>query len=150
MFKNYHAFVLASSLALSAFAIPTGTASAASLPYVHQNTGAGDNGLRHEVKRKSSDNQWWENNNNRRRGDNDRRRGNHHRHDRHRNFDNFGIYVSPLILGGGYGYNDGYRHSGNAHEEWCFDHYPNSYNPNDNTWVSYSGDVRVCRSPYGY
>ena len=147
MFKKYHAFAVASLLGLGAFAIPSISASATSLPYVQQNFGGvqSDNGLRHEVRRKSSDNQWWDNNNNHRRGD--RRRGNHHRH---KSFDNFRIFVSPLIIGGGYGYNGGYHRSGNAHVEWCFDHYPNSYNPNNNTWVSYSGDVRSCRSPYSY
>lgn len=33
------------------------------------------------------------------------------------------------------------------HVEWCLDHY-RSYNIRTNTWVSYSGDVRECISPY--
>lgn len=41
--------------------------------------------------------------------------------------------------GGGYG---------SRHVQWCLDHY-RSYNPRTNTWVSYSGNVRQCISPYG-
>ena len=45
---------------------------------------------------------------------------------------------------------DGYHHGGRAsrHVRWCLDHY-RSYNPRTNTWVSYSGNVRQCVSPYG-
>jgi hypothetical protein len=42
-------------------------------------------------------------------------------------------------------YYDGY---GSRHVEWCLDHY-RSYNIRTNTWVSYSGHVRQCISPYG-
>jgi len=38
---------------------------------------------------------------------------------------------------------------GRRHVEWCFNHY-RSYNPRNNTWVSYSGEVRQCISPYSY
>ena len=48
------------------------------------------------------------------------------------------IIVGSTARGGGYG---------NAHVQWCFDRY-RSYNRRTNTWVSYSGDVRQCRSPY--
>ena len=34
-----------------------------------------------------------------------------------------------------------------AHLEWCQERY-RSYNPRDNTWVSYSGRVRECDSPF--
>jgi len=40
---------------------------------------------------------------------------------------------------------DGY---GSRHVEWCMDRY-RSYNPRNNTWVSYSGRVHECVSPYG-
>jgi hypothetical protein len=32
---------------------------------------------------------------------------------------------------------------------WCLNRY-RSYNPRTNTWVSYSGRVRQCHSPYRY
>ncbi len=35
----------------------------------------------------------------------------------------------------------------NAHVEWCQGRY-RSYNPRDNTWVSFSGRVRECDSPF--
>ncbi|MGH8103231.1 MAG: BA14K family protein, partial [bacterium] len=34
-----------------------------------------------------------------------------------------------------------------AHVEWCLERY-RSYNPRDNTWVSYSGRVRQCDGPF--
>lgn len=36
---------------------------------------------------------------------------------------------------------------GESHIEWCLNRY-RSYNPRDNTWVSYSGKVRECISPF--
>lgn len=50
-----------------------------------------------------------------------------------------GYYGDP---GPGYG---GY---GSRHVRWCMDRY-RSYNVRSNTWVSYSGRVRQCVSPYG-
>lgn len=59
-------------------------------------------------------------------------------------------WTLPLIIGGSIAANnyyddDGYY--GSRHVEWCLDRY-RSYNPRTNTWVSYSGVVRQCRSPY--
>ena len=64
-------------------------------------------------------------------------------------------WTLPLIIGGSiaannaydddYGDGDGY---GSRHVEWCMDRY-RSYNPRTNTWVSYSGNVNQCNSPYG-
>ena len=34
-----------------------------------------------------------------------------------------------------------------SHEEWCMNRY-RSYNPDTNTWVSYSGVVHQCVSPF--
>jgi hypothetical protein len=42
-------------------------------------------------------------------------------------------------------YYDGY---GSNHVEWCLNRY-RSYNIRTNTWVSYSGRVHQCISPYG-
>lgn len=36
---------------------------------------------------------------------------------------------------------------GSSHVEWCLNRY-RSYNVRNNTWVSYSGEVRQCASPY--
>jgi hypothetical protein len=35
----------------------------------------------------------------------------------------------------------------NSHIEWCLNRY-RSYNPRNNTWVSYSGRMRKCISPF--
>lgn len=42
-----------------------------------------------------------------------------------------------IVVGGG----------GSAHVRWCRNQY-RSYVARTNTWVSYSGEVRQCRSPY--
>jgi BA14K-like protein len=58
-------------------------------------------------------------------------------------------WTLPLI-GGAYALGAqerSYDRYGNDHVEWCLDRY-RSYNVRTNTWVSYSGEVRQCRSPY--
>lgn len=103
---------------------------------------------------------------------NDRYSGNNHytRYDRSRHGDRCGswsnhcryrhggyYYQNPWwllpmvgagIAIGAAGAYDGYDGYGSRHVEWCLDHY-RSYNPRSNTWVSYSGAVRQCISPYG-
>ncbi|MFN4142608.1 BA14K family protein [Aestuariivirga sp.] len=60
-------------------------------------------------------------------------------------------WVLPLVGAGialstrDYDDYDGYS---SRHVRWCEDRY-RSYNPRNNTWVSYSGRVRECVSPYG-
>lgn len=59
-------------------------------------------------------------------------------------------WVLPLVGAGialsnrGDYYDGGY---GNGHVEWCMNRY-RSYNVRTNTWVSYSGRVNQCISPY--
>ncbi len=145
MFKKYSPLVLASLLGIGALAMPASTASAGALPYVQQNASqavVGESSLLQQAGRR------------------DRRRGHHHHHHRrHGGFNHFGFYAAPLIFGGGY-YGNGYygrpyhssryyARSGSAHAEWCANRY-RSYDWNDNTWVSYSGRVYECRSPYRY
>ena len=60
-------------------------------------------------------------------------------------------WTLPLIIGGGIAannYDDDDGGYGGGHVEWCLDRY-RSYNPRNNTWVSYSGNVNQCNSPYG-
>lgn len=66
-------------------------------------------------------------------------------------------WTLPLIVGGAIAadrayddddYDGGGGGYGSRHVEWCLDHY-RSYNPRTNTWVSYSGNVNECNSPYG-
>jgi hypothetical protein len=65
-------------------------------------------------------------------------------------------WTLPLIIGGSVAanryYDDDYDDdydvaSGSDHVQWCLDRY-RSYNPSTNTWVSYSGEVNECVSPY--
>jgi uncharacterized protein YcfJ len=44
-------------------------------------------------------------------------------------------------------YNFGRGPAWDEHVAWCSRKY-RSYQPRSNTWVSYSGNVRYCRSPY--
>lgn len=84
-----------------------------------------------------------------------RRHGNryHRRSNRYRHYYGGYWYENPWwilpMIGAGIALNhrnyDGY---GNRHVEWCMNRY-RSYNVRTNTWVSYSGHVRQCRSPYG-
>ncbi len=39
------------------------------------------------------------------------------------------------------------RNYRSAHISWCLDRY-RSYEPRSNTWISYNGNERICRSPY--
>jgi hypothetical protein len=49
-------------------------------------------------------------------------------------------FVGAQIVIGGKNY-------GSRHVAWCEDRY-RSYNRRNNTWISYSGEVRQCDSPY--
>jgi hypothetical protein len=66
----------------------------------------------------------------------------------------FGLGYGAGYYGGGY-YDNGYYGGGyngggySRHVAWCLNRY-RSYNPRTNTWVSYSGDIHQCRSPYRY
>jgi hypothetical protein len=80
--------------------------------------------------------------------------GHFYRHRHHR--PHFGV---PLIIGGGFGgydYDDDYYDDyddydggglSSRHIRYCLNKY-RSYNPRNNTWVSYSGRVKQCYSPY--
>jgi hypothetical protein len=61
----------------------------------------------------------------------------------------------------GYGYGYGYGGGGGIyvgnpypqnnwamHVGWCYDHKGPSYNPNTNTYVSPSGKIKICHSPF--
>lgn len=79
----------------------------------------------------------------------------HHRSHRYRHYHGGYWYENPWwvfpMIGAGIAlsdrgrYYDGY---GSRHVRWCLDRY-RSYDVRTNTWVSYSGRVRQCFSPYG-
>ena len=61
-------------------------------------------------------------------------------------------YAGVAVIAGssyGYRYNDNYDDGGysSRHVAWCRDRY-RSYDVSSNTWVSYSGEIRQCKSPY--
>ena len=84
---------------------------------------------------------------------------NKHRKKHRRNHFDRSYFYLPLVIGGGYGgynyYNDDYYDYddydgggfGNRHVRYCLKKY-RSYNPRNNTWVSFSGKVKKCYSPY--
>lgn len=84
-----------------------------------------------------------------RHGDRCSRRNNHCRHYYRGFYYENPWWILPMVGAGialsNRGYDDGY---GSRHVEWCLDHY-RSYNIRTNTWVSYSGRIRECISPYG-
>jgi len=58
-----------------------------------------------------------------------------------------GIALGAAAAAANDGYYGGGGGYGSRHVRWCYDHY-RSYNPRNNTWVSYSGRVNQCISPY--
>jgi hypothetical protein len=80
--------------------------------------------------------------------------GRHHRRFRHRTgafvFFNNGWWYDDPWWSYDTAYVDGYDAGGygDAHAQWCINRY-RSYNPDNNTFVSYGGDVLECVSPYG-
>jgi len=60
----------------------------------------------------------------------------------------FPMVGAGIAIGAAGAYADGHDGYGSRHVAWCLDRY-RSYNPRYNTWVSYSGNVRQCISPYG-
>jgi hypothetical protein len=85
-----------------------------------------------------------------------RRDGNrwNHRSSRYRHYHGGYWYENPWwvlpMVGAGIALsNRGYYGTyGSNHVEWCLNRY-RSYNVRTNTWVSYSGRVNQCYSPYG-
>ena len=151
--KNLSLVILGAALGFGTMALTGGGASAGALQPLAQQNVANDGMIQlaasNQDRRMRSS---WDRN---RDGDRCSRRN-----DRCRNFYRGQYYETPwwtlpLIVGGGIAannYNDDYDDdydvaSGSSHVEWCLDRY-RSYNPRTNTWVSYSGEVRECNSPY--
>jgi hypothetical protein len=154
--NKFTTIALGTMLGLSAVAFSGASASAAAMlplsPAVSDQANAGSDGIV-QVKHKKKWKKKWHNDN----------YDWYHRKHRSRHRD--GVYLSlPLIIGGAYAANryydddyygddyvdyDDYDGGGlsSRHVRYCLNRYQ-SYNPRNNTWVSYSGRVRQCRSPY--
>lgn len=145
MFSKFYPLALAAMLGIGAWAAPGSSASAA-IVFMPNQLGAveaaeGDNGLLQQVNHRV--NRRWD-----RALHGDRYR---YRRDRHRHYYNgyyyatpWWLFTAPLVIGGTYATR---RNWGDRHIQWCLDRY-RSYNPRYNTWVSRSGEVRQCYSPY--
>ena len=154
MLSKISTIALGAMLGLGTLAFSGGSASAAAmLPLSQAVTGdanAAAGGIVQANHKKKWKKKWHS-------GDNDW----YYRKHRHRHRD--GIYLSlPLIIGGAYaanryygdGYYDDYYYDdydggglSSRHVRYCLNKYK-SYNPRTNLWVSYSGRVKQCRSPY--
>ena len=133
----------ASTLAFS------GTGMAGSLPNSAFSNDASNTGFI-QIAEKNRRNMEW---NRDRDGDRCRERRGDCRHFHRGYYYNTPWWTLPLVIGGAFANDrnyyddDGYDGMSSRHVEWCLDRY-RSYNPRTNTWVSYSGVVRQCNSPY--
>ncbi len=138
MINKFYPLALAAMLGIGVFAVPGGSASAAAIPAVQ--LGAADgNILLHDVGNKKE--RRWER---RLHGDRyrNRRDGYFHYYDGYYYREPWWTVTVPLAV-----YDDDDDDWDEDHVQYCSERY-RSYNPNDNTWVSYSGDVRECISPF--
>lgn len=147
MRNKYRPLALAALLGAGAFVVSVSGASAAAIPAVKQMNGGDD--LRVDVRHRCGHNRFCGRWNGRWDG-----RGNRYRYRRGNHIHFYGGYYysypwwlvsAPIIVAGPRYYGRG----SNRHVEWCLDRY-RSYNPRTNTWLSYSGQVRQCISPYSY
>ncbi len=146
MLKKYHALMVATLLGVGIYASAAGSASAAAMlplqPVVAGQSVDGGNALLQDVRMRQWD----------RRMDGNRcsyRNGNC-RHFHQGYYYQTPWWIVPGIIGGAIiqnEMNNNHNNYGSRHVQWCFDHY-RSYNPRYNTWVSNSGQLRQCNSPY--
>ncbi len=164
MSNKFSTLALGAMLGLSTLAFSGASASAAAMlplsPVVSGETNAASGGIVQVKHKKNHNNNWkW---NNKYKNKCHRDGGCYHKHRRH-HFDRSHLFL-PLVIGGGFGgynyyndYDDYYGYDGyvdydggglsSRHVRYCLDKY-RSYNPRNNTWVSYSGRVKKCYSPY--
>ena len=149
--KNMSLVILGATLGFGAMALTGGGASAAALqpfqPLAAQQQNAANNGMVQLAasKKERMRDRW------------DRKRDGKRCNSRFGNCRHFhnGYYYEtpwwtlPLIIGGSIASQNNYDGGGygSRHVEWCLDRY-RSYNPRNNTWVAYSGQVNQCNSPY--
>ena len=160
MSNTYKTLVLGAMLGLGTLAFTGAGASAAAMLPLAPVASSDVQGVRDGIIQVGHKNQGWKNKGWKNNKWKKRRFNNRHRH----HGPHFGL---PLIIGGGFGgynyYNnyyddydyydyydyDGYDSGGwsSRHVRYCLNKY-RSYNPRNNTWVSYSGRVKKCYSRY--
>lgn len=159
MLNKYSTIVLGAMLGLGTMAFTGTDASAAAMlplsPIASGEANAANDGIVQVNHKKNWQNKHFNNNCFYKNGGCYNKHRNNNRRDR---FDRSYLFL-PLVIGGGYGgYNyydddyddyDDYDGGGlsSRHVRYCLNKYQ-SYNPRNNTWVSFSGQVRQCRSPY--
>ena len=156
MMNKYSTIVLGAMLGLGTLAFTgTGASAAAMLPLspiASGETNAANEGIVQVNHKKKWQNKNFNNKCFYKNGDCHNKHRNKNRRDR---FDRSYLFL-PLVIGGGYGgynyYDDGYDdYDGGGlssrHVRYCLNKYK-SYRPRNNTWVSYSGKVKKCYSPY--
>lgn len=150
MLHKFSLLTLGATLGFAAMAFTSSGASAAMLPLAPQASSQtnGTSGNVVEVAQKMGDRRMRSQWNSRRDGNRCSRRSGNCSHYHNGFYYQTPWWSLPLIIGGSIAAqnNDGGGY-GNRHVEWCSDHY-RSYNPRNNTWVAYSGQVNQCVSPY--
>lgn len=142
MMNKFYALALSAVLGAGAFAMSGNSASAGAIP-AYGGTGVANGGseLLQDVAMRGKDKWKW-----------DRKRHGDRYRNRRNGYSNYygGYYYSepwwtlsvPLAV-----YDDNDGDWSEDHIQWCSERY-RSYNPDDNSWVSYSGEVRECNSPF--
>jgi BA14K-like protein len=154
MFKKFYPLALASALGVATFAAHSSSASAAALVIPQVLAGeaqSASDGRLQDARHRGQIHNYNRNDHGRR----CRTRDGGCRHFHRGYYYETPWWTIPLIIGGAiassdrdYYDDDRFEGRGNSrHVQWCFDRY-RSYNPRYNTWVSYSGDERQCRSPF--
>ncbi len=137
--NKFYPLALAAMLGIGAFAVPGGSASAAAISATGAVTTPMDNALLQDVAMRRNDERRW---NRERHGDRfrNRRSGFRHYYDGYYYRQPWWTVTVPLAV-----YDD--DEWGDDHVQWCSERY-RSYNLRTNTWVSFSGRVRECISPF--
>ena len=156
MLNKYSTIVLGAMLGVGTLAFTGAGASAAAMlplsPPVIDEANAIDGGVI-QVKHKNNKNKWHKKHFNYCNDWNDGCYKKHRKKHRRDHFDRSYLYL-PLIIGGGFGAYDYYDYDdydggglSSRHIRYCLNKY-RSYNPRTNLWVSFSGRVKQCYSPY--
>ena len=153
MMKNVSLVILGAALGFGTMALTSGGAFAAALqpfqPLAHTQQNMANDGMI-QLAASSQDRRMRSEWRRDRDGDRCSRRDDRCRHYHRGHYYDTPWWTLPLIIGGSIAANNNYDGGGygSRHVEWCLDRY-RSYNPRNNTWVAYSGNVNQCNSPYG-
>lgn len=150
--KKFSLVVLGAALGFGAMALTSGGASAAALlpfqPLAASQQNANDGMV--QLAQNKSDRRMRDRWDRKRDGQRCSKRFGNCRHYYRGHYYETPWWTLPLIIGGSIAAQNNYDGDGygSRHVEWCSERY-RSYDPRTNTWVSYSGNVNQCNSPYG-